>query len=180
MPYQNETIPKPDESPSERAAQPHAFAWQWVYGQVNLLSSIRRSDAIRRRLERARVYLEHNLEQDITLEELARHAHLSKFHFLRQFKAFYQETPLQYLRRRRLEQATRLLLRTQLPITDICMRVGFASLGSFTTLLGRSLGEAPRQYRRRYIVIPRAMVPPERLIPCCWLRRYGISIPSAK
>src|SRR5205823_14407191 len=96
-------------------------------------------------------------------------------HFLRLFKAAFHETPLRYLRRRRLERARRLLTQTDLPVTDICLRVGFESLGSFSTLFRRFAGASPREFRRRYVVVPRTVRAPARLIPDCWLRRYGIA-----
>lgn len=145
----------------------------WFFQRLHLTTAPRR-DGLRRRLETARRFLDEHLDAPLTLTEAARRAHLSKYHFLRLFKAAYHETPLRYLRRRRLEYAQRLLTRTDRPVTNICFDVGFESLGSFSSLFHREVGASPLTYRRRYVVIPRAVVPPERLIPCCWLRRYGV------
>src|SRR5262249_2407721 len=84
------------------------------------------------------------------------------------------ETPHRYLRRRRLEAATRLLRGTELPVTSICFRVGFESLGSFISLFRRVVGWPPQAFRRRYVLVPRSIVAAERQIPGCWLRRYGV------
>src|SRR5689334_13363802 len=98
--------------------------WAWYFAHVNALSAGRR-DALARRLDAARRFLDAHLDEPLTLDEIARQAHLSKFHFLRLFKATYHETPHRYLRRRRLEAARRLLLRTDLPVTAVCFHVGF-------------------------------------------------------
>jgi transcriptional regulator GlxA family with amidase domain len=158
-----------------RPADPQrTAAWAWFFERVNQ-STAARHDTLRRRLDAARRFLEDNLDQPVTLVAAARRAFLSKYHFLRLFKHTFHETPHHYLRRRRLEQAQRLLTRTDLPVTSVCLEVGFESLGSFSTLFRRSIGTPPATYRRRYITIPRAIVPPERLIPCCWLTRYGVA-----
>jgi AraC-like DNA-binding protein len=158
-------------------ALPTGQGWAWFYYHVHALHG-RRTDPVWRRLEAARRFLDAHLDEPLTLDEAARRAHLSKFHFLRLFKRVYHDTPLRYLRRRRLEAARQLLTRSELPVTDICFRVGFESLGSFSALFRRLVGESPSGYRRRYVVVPRAIVPPERLIPCCWLRRYGVTLPD--
>jgi AraC-like DNA-binding protein len=108
----------------------------------------------------------------VSLDAVARKAHLSKFHFLRLFRERFHETPIRYLRRRRLEAAQRLLARTELPVTHICLRVGFESLGSFSSLFRESVGVSPSSFRRRYVAVPRSIIAPERLIPGCWIRRY--------
>lgn len=150
--------------------------WAWYFAHLHSLTAERR-DPMFRRLEAARRFLEENLEERLTLADAARHAHLSKYHFLRLFKQTYHETPLSYLRRRRVEAAQRLLIRTELPVTAVCLHVGFDSLGSFSSLFRRLTGESPKTFRRRYIVVPRSILAPERLIPCCWLQRYGVIQP---
>jgi AraC-like DNA-binding protein len=150
--------------------------WAWYFARVNALHA-ERGDALRRRLDAARLFLDTHLGEALTLDDIARQAHLSKFHFLRLFKAAFHETPHRYLRRRRLEAARRLLIGTDLPVTAVCFHVGFESLGTFSTLFRRSLGASPNEFRRRYVVVPRSVVAPERVIPCCWLRRYGVGVP---
>ncbi len=152
-----------------------ARRWRWYFSSVNALH-FERSDAVLRRLEAARRFLDTHLEDAVDLDAVARQAHFSKFHFLRLFKTRYHETPLRYLQRRRLEAAQRMLVRSDLPVTDICFRVGYESLGTFSSLFRRTAGTSPIAYRRRYVVVPRSIVPVERLIPGCWLRRYSTPI----
>jgi AraC-like DNA-binding protein len=91
-------------------------------------------------------------------------AALSRAHFIRAFREATGLTPHQYLRARRLERAKDLLTTTALPVTEICEAVGFASLGSFTSLFHRTTGETPLSWRRR--------TRRPSLIPSCYLRMY--------
>src|SRR5262245_38305901 len=126
---------------------PHA--WAWFYANVNTLHT-ERTGALLRRLEAARRFLDSHLDEALPLDDAARQAHLSKFHFLRLFKAAFHETPHRYLRRRRLEAARRLLVRTELPVTVVCLQVGFESLGTFSSVFRQSFGASPNEFRRRY------------------------------
>lgn len=101
-----------------------------------------------RRLYRARDYLAATLDQPLTLTDMAQQANLSPNHFLRTFKALFQQTPHQYLVQQRLQRAAHLLTTTNLPITEISLAVGFASLGSFSWRFRRSFGQSPAQYRQ--------------------------------
>ena len=78
---------------------------------------------------------------------LARIALTSEAHFIRTFKQTFGETPHRYLQRRRLERAMALLRETDRPVTDICLEVGFASLGTFSRTFSRVLGMSPSSYR---------------------------------
>jgi len=69
--------------------------------------------------------------------------------FLRTFKQIFHLTPHQYLTQLRLEQARKLLTRSDLPVTDICFSVGFESPGSFSWLFRRRVGCSPEAFRRQ-------------------------------
>lgn len=101
-----------------------------------------------RRLYRARDYLVASLDEPVTLDDMAEQAALSPNHFLRTFKALFQQTPHQYLLQQRLQRAAQLLTTTDLPITEIGLAVGFTSLGSFSWRFRRTFGQSPEQYRR--------------------------------
>jgi AraC-like DNA-binding protein len=102
-----------------------------------------------RRLCRARELLQEIREPAPTIAELAREVRISPFHFIRQFEAVFGVTPHQYRIQARLEIAKALLARGECSVTDVCMEVGFSSLGSFSTLFTRRIGETPSAYRRR-------------------------------
>jgi AraC-like DNA-binding protein len=80
---------------------------------------------------------------------LARIAHVSEAHFIRTFRATFGETPHRYLQRRRVERAMYLLRETDRGVTEICLDVGFASLGTFSRTFRDILGESPTAYRKR-------------------------------
>ena len=74
-------------------------------------------------------------------------AHVSPAHFSRSFRAVFGETPGRYLQRRRVERSMFLLRETDRSITDICLDVGFTSLGTFSRMFRQIVGETPSEYR---------------------------------
>jgi len=80
---------------------------------------------------------------------MARAALMSPWHFCRRFRQVYGETPYAYLQTRRVERAMALLRHGDLSVTDVCMAVGFTSLGSFSSTFTRLVGEPPSAYRAR-------------------------------
>ena len=109
-----------------------------------------RVEAPSRRLLRARDAMDRAYGQPLDVAELARVALTSEAHFIRTFKQAFGETPHRYLQRRRLERAMALLRETDRPVTEICLEVGFASLGSFSRTFTRVLGMSPSAYRRAW------------------------------
>jgi transcriptional regulator GlxA family with amidase domain len=87
--------------------------------------------------------------QPLDIPELARIANVSEAHFIRTFRATFDETPHRYLQRRRVERAMFLLRATDRSVTDVCLDVGFSSLGTFSRSFRQIVGEAPATYRRR-------------------------------
>lgn len=102
----------------------------------------------RARLSLARTYIDQHYDQPLTLDHISGEAGFSPFHFIRLFRAAYRQTPHQYLMQRRIDQAKQLLGSSDLPIQDVCVEVGFESLGSFTSLFRRVTGLTPAAYRR--------------------------------
>lgn len=121
-----------------------------------------------RRLCDARDRLRDVGETAPSIEQLARELRISPFHFIRQFEAVFGVTPHQYRIQARIDLARHLLAAGHLSVTDVCMEVGFSSLGSFSLLFARRVGEPPSSFRRR----TRAMVqvpgmPAAELTPGC-------------
>jgi len=132
-----------------------------------------------RGLCRARELLHDVPERPWTVEEVAREAGISPFHFIRQFETVFGRTPHQFRIESRLARARRLLAAGRHSVTEVCVEVGFSSLGSFSDLFTRRVGETPSGYRRR----ARAMVSvpgklPRALFPGC-LSLMGSLPPSA-
>jgi AraC-like DNA-binding protein len=113
------------------------------------------------RLCRARDLLRELRDPSPSIADLAREVQISPFHFIRQFEAVFGVTPHQFRIQARLDVAKHLLATGHHSVTDVCMEVGFSSLGSFSALFTRRIGEAPSAYRRRV----RAMVQVPGVVP---------------
>jgi AraC-like DNA-binding protein len=109
--------------------------------------AVARIDPASRRLLRARDAMDRSYAEPLDVPALARIALTSEAHFIRTFKETFGETPHRYLQRRRLERAMALLRETDRPVTEICLEVGFASLGTFSRTFRRVLGMSPSSYR---------------------------------
>jgi len=101
-----------------------------------------------RRMLRARDAMDRTYAEPLDIPSLARIACVSEAHFIRTFRATFGETPHRYLQRRRVERSMYLLRETDRRLTDICMDVGFSSLGTFSRTFRDIVGESPSSYRR--------------------------------
>ena len=128
-------------------------------------------------LWRAREIIDAQYAQPLDLNELARAVHLSRFHFLRAFRAAFHMTPHEYLTRKRIERAKELLAESDLLVTEICFEVGFESLGSFSTLFHKIVGWSPSIYRARAWEMRKN---PLKFIPNCYVIMHGIPVSTSK
>jgi AraC-like DNA-binding protein len=126
-----------------------------------------------RHLRRARDHIDRHYAEPLDLDALAAVAGVSKYHFARCFEAAYGEPPIRYLTRRRIERAQDLLRHANLTVTEICMAVGFASLGSFSARFRALVGESPTAYRDRWA----ARGGPH--VPGCFLFIRGVLNPAS-
>ncbi|MBQ1042748.1 MULTISPECIES: helix-turn-helix domain-containing protein [unclassified Micromonospora] len=117
-----------------------------------------------RAMLRARDAMDRAYAQPLDIAALARIAHVSEAHFIRTFRATFGETPHRYLQRRRVERAMALLLETDRDVTDICLAVGFNSLGTFSRTFHGIVGESPSAFRRR------RTAPPD--VPSCFAKSW--------
>ncbi len=127
-----------------------------------------------RRLGRARALIHDAHATELTLDDLANAAGLSRFHFLRLFRRAYGKTPNAYLQEVRLEHA-RSLLGGGKSVTEACVSVGFSSIGSFSALFAKKVGMSPSQYQRelrRLIQVPDHL--PMMFIPYCFFVRLAV------
>jgi AraC-like DNA-binding protein len=88
-------------------------------------------------------------DPSLDVSALAARAHVSVAHFSRQFREVFGETPNQYLQTRRIERAQELLRVTDLSVHDVCLAVGYTSVGSFSTCFKRTVGASPTAFRER-------------------------------
>jgi AraC family transcriptional regulator len=132
---------------AERLLKVHELACEETKCLRNVRVATR--EELYRRVCRGRDYAAALFAEPVTLPEMARVACLSPNHFLRTFREAFGETPHQFLRARRLAEARRLLAQSEMPVTEVCLAVGFESLGSFSTLFAKRFGVSPVEYRRR-------------------------------
>lgn len=95
----------------------------------------------------------------LDLDVVAAHAGYSRYHFLRAFKDAYGETPGQYLTHRRIERAEEMLRGADLTVTEICLLVGFSSLGTFSTRFKARTGLTPSEYRTKHVGRGASLIP---------------------
>ncbi|HEY2947526.1 MAG TPA: AraC family transcriptional regulator [Micromonosporaceae bacterium] len=121
-----------------------------------------------RHLLRVRDLMDRAYAEPLDVAAMARRAHLSRAHFIRTFKDAFGESPHRYLMTRRLERAKALLRAGQLSVTEVCLAVGFTSLGSFSAQFRRFVGDSPSGYAKRHAAAPGDL---ER-IPSCYVRMF--------
>jgi AraC-like DNA-binding protein len=121
-----------------------------------------------RRILRARDAMDRDFALPLDVPTLASIAAVSEAHFIRSFRATFGETPHRYLQRRRIERAMYLLRTTDQNVTDICMVVGFSSLGTFSRTFAAVVGETPSRFRAR------GPMPggPTSFIPSCFVKAW--------
>jgi AraC family transcriptional regulator len=101
-----------------------------------------------KRIDRVIDYLGEHLDTPLKLEELAKVACFSEFHFHRIFRAMTGETLNNFTNRLRLEKAARLLKRTRQSATDIALECGFSSSATFSRSFNHAFNTSPTQYRK--------------------------------
>jgi AraC-like DNA-binding protein len=116
--------------------------------KINAVKAATREE-LYRRLTTAKFFMHDNACNNITIDDIAAAACLNPFHFLRVFKCAYQTTPHQYLMNLKLEKARDLLGQQQHQVSDVCMMVGFESMGSFSNLFKKRFGVSPSSIGKR-------------------------------
>ena len=130
---------------------------------------MRVSDELLVHLRRARDLADRQYSEPLDLQRLAAAAGVSKWHFLRCFARTYGRTPAAYLTERRIERAQDLLRATNLTVTEVCMLVGYSSLGSFSLKFRELVGKSPSEYQADFADAGAAR------IPGCFVLMWGLS-----
>lgn len=99
-------------------------------------------------------HIHDNFEQPLTLSDLATTAGMSPKYFCRYFKEQVGHTPMEYLIRYRIESASRLLLETDLSVTEIAFSCGFNDLSYFIKTFKSQKGISPSGYRKNHVTPP--------------------------
>jgi AraC family transcriptional regulator len=106
---------------------------------------------LQKRIARATDYLYSYFEADISLDELSRIACLSKYHFLRLFKAVHGMGPNQLQQQLRLQKAETLLKQKDMPINLIALQIGIMDQSSFSRFFRKHKGMSPQQYQAQKV-----------------------------
>jgi AraC family transcriptional regulator len=104
-------------------------------------------EIVRRAVARAIITMQENLGDRLTVDDLARSAMFSKFHFTRVFHRATGLSPGRFLSALRLAEAKRLLMTTAMSVADISHQVGYNSVGTFSARFSSSVGASPTAYR---------------------------------
>lgn len=141
-----------------------------VVAKAIIMRAIGRREAKRRcwalpkwRMKRLEEYLEANIEQRISLDDMAAVVGLSKMHFAAQFRAATGFRPHEYLMFRRIERAKVIMTATNRPLVEVAFSVGFNAQAHFSTVFKRFTGKAPAQWKqecRRNLELPSEIVHP--------------------
>jgi AraC-like DNA-binding protein len=120
-------------------------------------------ETIVRAVERSITTMRDRLDEKLTVDDLARSAMFSRFHFSRIFQRTTGVSPRRFLSAMRLEEAKRLLLSTSIMVVDIGHQVGYDSVGTFSSRFRSSVGVSPIAYRQLRGVLPR--IPGDDRVP---------------
>lgn len=120
-----------------------------IYSEIRTKGYVKPSTGVElyKRLCLAKDYMDSNYTTDIKLEDIAKNSFLSVSHFKRLFREYYNTTPHQYIIQRRLEKAKELLIRSDMPVRNICGAIGFENTSSFIRLFRNSYDQTPLSYR---------------------------------
>lgn len=114
-----------------------------------------RAGLVDRRIRRSVELMHTQLDQDLTLKELAAASYLSPFHFARLFKKLTGASPHNYLAGVRAARAQLLLAETDLSVTEVGARVGYLSGSHFTKAFRIATGATPREFRKGLVAMHR-------------------------
>ena len=98
-------------------------------------------------VERAILHMRQHIDEPLDLDGIARIAAVSKFHFVRVFDQVTGITPHYFLACLRMQRAKEILLKSDTSITDVCLAVGYASLGTFSRTFSELVGVSPQEFR---------------------------------
>jgi len=119
------------------------------YSTIQFVTARARHSLAPRRLRHVLEYVEAHLSESIHLDDLARVANLSRYHFSRAFQNSVGDSPLAFVGRRRLEAAKHILKQTDHPLSVVAKLCGFLSQSHFSASFRKYAGCTPTLYRKQ-------------------------------
>ena len=141
-----------------QTAQPGYEAICQAYMEILILRLMRSASfsitastpAVSHQCATVRHYIDTHYKEPLTLEDLAREAHMNKFYLSHMFKEEYGMSPISYLLSRRIEEGRYLLRETNMSLSQISRILGFSSASYFSQSFRRSEGMSPMDYRKSF------------------------------
>lgn len=99
-------------------------------------------------LDTALRFIEQNLSEPVTLQDISREVNMSHYHFSRLFKKEFGHSPYEYLLLVRINRAKHLLKTTKEPVKVIAQRVGYYNASTFTAAFTAKVGLSPSEFRK--------------------------------
>lgn len=93
-------------------------------------------------------YITHNIDKNITLDDLCSLVHLSKSRTIQIFRKEFNITPYTYIMNSKSQMASALLIKTDLPVNEIALRLGFSNPHNFSSFFKKITGTTPGAYRQ--------------------------------
>lgn len=100
-------------------------------------------------IETVRTFILSNLDEPLTIEDLAAEVNMSKFYFLKEFKKAAGKTPYQFLMEVKMTRATEWIEDRSLSLADLAIRLGFSDQSHFSRVFKTHFGDSPGNYRKR-------------------------------
>lgn len=140
---------------SLRTAVPYAYEMRTLENaqhprQFGAFQQPTRGGLSRKALARAFSFIEENLGENFTLDDLARAACISRFHFARMFRISTGESPMGFCLQRRVERAKELLIQGETRISEIAHALGFFDQSHLSRTFRRLTGISPGEFARLY------------------------------
>jgi AraC family transcriptional regulator len=112
----------------------------------------------KQRILHVQMYIQQNLDRELSLEELAKESHFSVYHFHRIFRAVVGESLKEHIRRLRLERAASFLKHTNKPVINIALNAGYQAHEAFTRAFKTAFGCSPSDFRSSNSTSPRGII----------------------
>lgn len=111
----------------------------------------RRTITSEKRLKKMLSYIYENYQNEMTVEDIANAANISKSECFRCFRSMIEKKPVEFLNEYRLKKSLELLSSTDMPVTEVCLSCGFGHISYFGKLFREAYGMSPRDYRNKAV-----------------------------